>query len=57
MVSRRHFVPHAPGFRWLDGSTAGEFATDAELALAANWDRTATSVKSTTFIALKTTET
>jgi hypothetical protein len=56
IVSRRHFVPHSTGFRWLDASTAGEFATDAELALAANWDRTATSVKSTRFVALKTTE-
>lgn len=56
MVARRHVVPHIPGTRWLDGSTAGEFATDAELALAANWDRTATSVKNMTFIALKTTE-
>lgn len=56
LVSRRHFVPHVPGTRWLDGSTAGEFATDAELALAANWDRTATSVKNMTFIAVKTTE-
>lgn len=57
MVSRRHFVPHVPGTRWLDASTAGEFATDAELALAANWDRTATSVKSMSFIAVRTTET
>lgn len=56
LVSRRHFVPHIPGSRWLDASTAGEFATDAECALAANWDRTATSVKNMTFIALKTTE-
>lgn len=56
LVSRRHFVPHVPGTRWLDASTAGEFATDAELALAANWDRTATDKKSMTFIALKTTE-
>jgi hypothetical protein len=56
MVARRHFVPHVPGTRFLDASTAGEFATDAELALAANWDRTASSVKSMTFIALKTTE-
>lgn len=56
MVSRRHFVPHVPGTRWLDASTAGEFATDAECALAANWDRTATSVKNMTFVALKTTE-
>lgn len=56
MVGRRHFVPHVPGTRFLDASTAGEFATDAEYALAANWDRTATSVKSMTFLALKTTE-
>lgn len=56
MVARRHFVPHISGTRWLDGSTAGEFATDAEFALAANWDRTATSVKSMTFVAIKTTE-
>ncbi len=56
MVARRHFVPHVPGTRFLDASTAGEFATDAELALAANWDRTATSVKNMTFVALKTTE-
>jgi major capsid protein 13 len=56
LVSRRHFVPHVPGTRWLDASTAGEFATDAELATAANWDRTASSVKNMTFIAVKTTE-
>lgn len=56
MVARRHFVPHVPGTRFLDASTAGEFATDAELALAANWDRTATDKKSMTFIAVKTTE-
>ena len=57
LVSRRHFVPHVPGTRWLDASTAGEFATDAEFGLAANWDRTASSVKSMTFVAVKTTET
>lgn len=56
LVSRRHFVPHVSGTRWLDASTAGEFATDAEFALAANWDRTATSVKNMPFIALLTTE-
>jgi hypothetical protein len=56
LVSRRHFVPHIPGTRWLDASTAGEFATDAEVALAANWDRTASSIKNMTFLALKTTE-
>ncbi len=57
LVSRRHFVPHVSGTRFLDASTAREFATDAELALAANWDRTASSVKSMTFVAVKTTET
>lgn len=56
LVSRRHMVPHIPGTRFLDASTAGEFATDAELALAANWDRTASSVKSMTFVGLLTTE-
>lgn len=56
LVSRRHFVPHVPGTRWLDASVAGEFATDTEVAAAANWDRTATSVKSMSFVALKTTE-
>ncbi|MBL8578086.1 MAG: Coat protein [Mesorhizobium sp.] len=56
MVGRRHVVPHVPGTRFLDASTAGEFATDAELALAANWDRTASSVKSMTFVAVRTTE-
>jgi hypothetical protein len=56
MVARRHFVPHVPGTRWLDASVAGEFATDAEFALAANWDRTASSVKNMTFIAIRTTE-
>jgi len=56
MVSRRHFVIHPRGFRWLDASTAGEFATDAELALAANWDNTSTSIKTIRFVALKTTQ-
>lgn len=56
LVSRRQFIMHPRGFRWLDASTAGEFPTDAELALAANWDRTATSVKNTGIVALLTTE-
>jgi hypothetical protein len=56
MVARRHMVPHVPGTRFLDASTAGEFATDAELALAANWDRTASSVKNMTFVAVRTDE-
>lgn len=34
----------------------GEFANDAERALAANWDCTASSVKNMTYIGLKTTE-
>lgn len=57
MVARRHFVIHTPGFRWLDASTAGEFATDAELATAANWNAVYSSIKTTKFVAVRTTET
>lgn len=56
MVARRHFVMHPRGWRWLGASVAGEFPTDAELRLAANWDRTLSSVKNVGFVALRTTE-
>ena len=36
---RRVFCVAATGFTWVEGSVAGEFPTDAELALAANHDR------------------
>lgn len=37
--TRRQFVLHPYGIKFTDASTAGEFATNAELATAANWDR------------------
>lgn len=39
LYSRRQFVMHPYGIKWADGSVAGEFPTNAELALAANWTR------------------
>lgn len=39
LFTRRQFVMHPYGISWLDASTADEFATNAELALAANWAR------------------
>jgi len=56
LVTRRHYVVHVPGTRYLAGSVAGQFPTDAELALAANWNRVATSKKSMTFVGIRTTE-
>lgn len=37
--SRRHFSLHPYGFDWAAGSVAGLSPTNAELALAANWNR------------------
>ena len=37
--TRRQWIVHPTGFQWSDGSVAGESPTLAELALAANWDR------------------
>lgn len=37
--SRVNLAIHPAGFRWLEGSVAGQSATVAELALAANWSR------------------
>lgn len=39
LYSRRQFVLHPYGIKWTDSSVAGEFPTNTELALAANWDR------------------
>lgn len=39
MFSRRSDIVHPIGFDFLSGSVAGQSATQAELALAANWDR------------------
>lgn len=37
--TRRQFAIHPYGIKWTDAQVAGEFPTNAELALAANWDR------------------
>lgn len=37
--TRRQFAIHPYGVKWTDASVAGEFPTNAELQLAANWDR------------------
>jgi len=39
MYSRRSDIIHPIGFQFLSASVAGQSATQAELALAANWDR------------------
>jgi len=39
LVSRVEWVHHPRGFAWLAGSQAGNSPTNAELILAANWDR------------------
>jgi hypothetical protein len=39
LISRRQFVLHANGIKWTDNAVAGEFPTNAELALATNHDR------------------
>ncbi len=37
--TRRQFAIHPYGVKWTESSVAGEFPTNAELRLAANWDR------------------
>lgn len=39
LITRRHYLMHPLGVKWTEGSVAGQFPTDAERALAANWDR------------------
>lgn len=37
--TRRQFAMHPYGIKWTDANVGGEFPTNAELALAENWDR------------------
>lgn len=53
LVTRRQFAMHVYGFNFADGSTAGEVPTDAELQLAANWDRAFPERKQISFVAIK----
>lgn len=39
LITRRHFLMHPLGVKWTESSVAGQFPTDAEAALAANWSR------------------
>lgn len=39
LITRNHFLMHPLGVKWTEGSVAAQFPTDAECALAANWDR------------------
>ncbi|WP_117168867.1 major capsid protein [Paraliobacillus sediminis] len=39
LFNRRRFVIHPRGFKWTEGSVAGEMPTMAEMALADNYDR------------------
>jgi len=39
LISRQQFAIHPYGFAWANGSVAGDSPTNAELALAANWNR------------------
>lgn len=39
LITRTHFLMHPRGVEWLEGSVAGEAPTNAEAALAANWNR------------------
>lgn len=39
LITRRHFLMHPLGVKWTEASVAGQFPTNAECALAANWDR------------------
>lgn len=54
LVTRKQFGLHPMGFTYLDGSTAGQFPTNAELALAANWNRVYPERKQIPLAVLKT---
>ncbi len=53
-VTRRVFAMHPFGFAWSDDATpTADFPTNAELILAANWNRVVSSVKNVGFTVLK----
>jgi hypothetical protein len=52
--TRRQYIMHPYGFRWLDASRAVQFPTNAENRLAANWDRVVEERKQVRIAALVT---
>lgn len=54
LVTRRQFALSPYWFSFTNASVADEFPTNAELALAANWDRKATERRHIPFVAIKT---
>lgn len=52
--TRRQFALHPWGIKWTDSSVAAEFPSNAELELAANWDRVYTSRKQIPMALLRT---
>lgn len=53
LINRRQFALHPRGFSFVAGSVAGQFPTNAELATAANWNRTAPERKQVPWVAIK----
>lgn len=54
LVTRRQVAIHMYGIKWTDTTVTGEFPTNTELALAANWDRVYAERKQIPFAVLKT---
>ncbi len=52
--NRKQYALHPGGFTWLDASCADQFPTNAELALAANWNRVYPERKQIPLCVLKT---
>lgn len=54
LVTRRQFACHPYGIKWTESSIAGNFPSNAELRLAANWDRVYPERKQIPFAVLMT---
>jgi len=53
LITRRVMLIHPNGFSWTSNTESNDFPTDANLALAANWDRVAASAKNCGFAVIK----
>jgi hypothetical protein len=54
LITRRQYALHMYGFHWKGDTVSADFPTDAELALAGNWDRAFPERKQIAFAAIKT---